>query len=36
MGKLVSTFTETNPEEIISALQKDAKYDFDIDGETLH
>jgi len=35
MGKLVSTFTETNPEEIISALQKDAKYDFDIDGEVI-
>jgi isoleucyl-tRNA synthetase len=35
MGKLVSTFTETNPEEIISALQKDGKYDFEIDGETI-
>ena len=32
MGKLVSTFNEVNPEEIISSLQKDKKYDFDIDG----
>ena len=35
MGKLVSVFSETNSEEIISALQKDEKYDFDIDGETI-
>jgi isoleucyl-tRNA synthetase len=35
MGKLVSTFNETNPEAIVSALQKDGKYDFDIDGETI-
>jgi isoleucyl-tRNA synthetase len=35
MGKLVTTFSETNPEEIISALQKDRKYDFDIDGEVI-
>jgi len=35
MGKLVATFSETNPEEIISSLQKDGKYDFDIDGETI-
>ncbi|MEK0340008.1 MAG: hypothetical protein QQN46_07290, partial [Nitrosopumilus sp.] len=33
MEKLVTTFAETNPEEIISSLQKDGKYDFDIDGE---
>ncbi len=35
MTKLVATFNETNPEEIISALQKDGKYDFDIDGEII-
>jgi isoleucyl-tRNA synthetase len=35
MGKLVATFAETNPEEIISSLQKDGKYDFDIDGEVI-
>jgi len=35
MGKLVSTFAETNVEEIISSLQKDGKYDFDIDGEII-
>ena len=31
MGKLVAKFSETNPEEIISSLQKDSKFDFDID-----
>ena len=35
MSKLVSIFTETNSEEIISSLQKDGKFDFDIDGETI-
>ncbi|NQV39947.1 MAG: class I tRNA ligase family protein, partial [Nitrosopumilus sp.] len=35
MGKLVSTFNETNPEEIISSLQKEGKYDFSIDGEII-
>ncbi len=35
MGKLVASFSETNPEEIISSLQKDGKYDFDIDGQTI-
>jgi len=35
MGKLVSIFTETNPEEIISSLQKDGKYDFKIDEEII-
>lgn len=35
MGKLVATFTGTNPEEIVSSLQKDGKYDFDIDGESV-
>ncbi|MEX0862463.1 isoleucine--tRNA ligase [Nitrosopumilus sp.] len=35
MGKLVATFNETDPEKIISSLQKDGKYDFDIDGEII-
>ncbi|MBT3573530.1 MAG: class I tRNA ligase family protein, partial [Nitrosopumilus sp.] len=35
MGKLVNTFTETDPEEIITTLQKDGKYDFEIDGEVI-
>ena len=35
MGKLVAIFNETNPEEISSSLQKDGKYDFDIDGEII-
>jgi len=35
MGKLVATFNETNPEEIILSLQKDGKHDFDIDGEII-
>ena len=35
MGKLVSTFNETDPEEIISSLEKESKYDFDIDGEKI-
>lgn len=35
MGKLVSTFNETNPDEIISSLEKNSKYNFDIDGETI-
>ena len=35
MGKLVSTFSETDSEEIISSLQKDGIYDFDIDGENI-
>jgi isoleucyl-tRNA synthetase len=33
MGKLVSMFNEIDPEEIVSSLQKDSKYDFEIDGE---
>ena len=28
-------FSETNPEEIISSLQKDGKYNFDVDGEII-
>ncbi|MHA7734378.1 isoleucine--tRNA ligase [Nitrosopumilus sp. S6] len=35
MGKLVAKFSETNPEEIISSLQKDSKFDFDIDEEII-
>ena len=35
MGKLVSMFKETNPEEIILELQKDGKYDFKIDDEII-
>ena len=35
MGKLVATFTETNPEEIISSLQKEGKYIFEINGEKI-
>ena len=35
MGKLVATFNETNSDEIILALEKNSKYDFDIDGETI-
>ncbi|MDH3312952.1 MAG: isoleucine--tRNA ligase [Nitrosopumilus sp.] len=35
MGKLVSKFAETNPEEIISSLQDNSKYDFDIDEEII-
>ncbi|MGV7226085.1 MAG: isoleucine--tRNA ligase [Nitrosopumilus sp.] len=35
MGKLVSTFNETDPEKIISSLEKDSNYDFEIDGEVI-
>ena len=35
MGKLVAKFSETDPEEIVTTLQKDSKYDFDIDGEVI-
>jgi len=35
MGKLVSAFSETNKDEIVMALQKEAKYDYEIDGETI-
>lgn len=35
MGKLVSTFNETDHDEIISSLQKESKYNFEIDGETI-
>ena len=35
MGKLVNMFAETNPEEIISSLQKQGHYDFKVDEETI-
>jgi len=35
MGKLVTTFNQTDPEEIITSLQKDQRYDIDIDGEII-
>ena len=35
MGKLVSMFSETNPEDIITSLQNYGKYDFDIDGQII-
>ncbi len=35
MGKLVTKFSETNPEEIVSSLQTNSKFDFDIDGEVI-
>ncbi|MDH3781015.1 MAG: class I tRNA ligase family protein, partial [Nitrosopumilus sp.] len=35
MGKLIAAFNETNPEEITSSLQKDGKYNFDIDGKVI-
>ncbi|WP_428323878.1 isoleucine--tRNA ligase [Nitrosopumilus sp.] len=35
MGKLVAQFSETNPEDIVSSLQNNSKFDFDIDDETV-
>ena len=35
MGKLVNVFSETNPQEIITSIQKDGKYDFKIDNEII-
>jgi len=35
MGKLVSTFSETEPEKIVASLQKEQRYDFEIDDETI-
>ena len=35
MGKLVSTFSETDPDKIILSIQKDGKYDFKIDDEII-
>ena len=34
MVNIVSIVSETNTEEIIVSLQKDGRYDFDVDGET--
>ena len=33
MGKLVAKFAETKPEDIISSLQENNKYDYSIDGD---
>jgi len=35
MGNLVKTFTDTEPQEIISSLQNESKYTFDISGEKI-
>ena len=35
MGNLVKMFEETNPEEIISSLQKENKFDFDMNGKII-
>ncbi|MBS3925887.1 MAG: isoleucine--tRNA ligase [Nitrosarchaeum sp.] len=35
MGKLVNMFSETNKEEIITLLQKQGHYDYEIDGEKI-
>ena len=35
MGKLVDTFTKINPEDIVSSLQKENKYTFEVDGENI-
>lgn len=35
MGKLVNVFSETNKEEIITALQKEGQYNYEIDGEKI-
>jgi isoleucyl-tRNA synthetase len=35
MGKLVKAFSETNKDEIVLTLQKEAKYNYKIDGETI-
>ncbi|KAG2479131.1 MAG: Isoleucyl-tRNA synthetase [Nitrosopumilales archaeon] len=35
MGKLVQKFSETPPNEIIDSLRKDAKFTFDINGESI-
>ena len=35
MGRLTSTFGETDPEEIILSLQDKSGYEFDIDGEKI-
>ena len=35
MSKLVSIFSETNPEEIIESLQKNSKYEFELEGDKI-
>jgi isoleucyl-tRNA synthetase len=35
MGKLVRTFSETDPEEITTSLDKNSKYNFEIDKEEI-
>ncbi len=35
MGKLVDAFTKTDPEDIISSLQKEGKYIFELDEEKI-
>ena len=35
MGNLVAKFAETDPEGIISSLQKEGKFNFDINGENI-
>ena len=35
MGKLVEMFAKTDPEDIISSLQKEDKYIFELDGEDI-
>ncbi len=35
MGNLVKSFTETDPQKIISSLQNESKYTFDISGEKI-
>jgi len=35
MGKLVQKFSEINPSDIIDSLKKNAKFTFDIDGESI-
>ena len=31
----MDTFAKTNPEDIVSSLQKEGKYTFEIDGENI-
>ena len=35
MGKLVSKFAETKPEDIVTSLQENNKYDYSIDGDVI-
>ena len=35
MGKLVNAFLETNKEKIITSLQKEGQYNYEIDGEKI-